>query len=63
MKLIIDISEEMYNFACNYPEKLLAGYPLCIKNGTPLKEYKRTVNKIDTSAVDYYNWENECKNG
>lgn len=36
MQIVIDISEEMYNFACNYPEKVLAGYSLCIKNGTPL---------------------------
>lgn len=36
MQIVIDISEEMYNFACNYPEKVLAGYSLCIKNGIPL---------------------------
>ena len=36
IELVIKISEEMYNMACNYPEMVLAGYPLCIKKGTPL---------------------------
>lgn len=46
MQLVIDISEEMYNFACNYPEKVLAGYSLCIKRGTPLpKGHGRLIDE------------------
>ena len=65
MKIVIDVPEEEYNtgqlvhyFGC-YSEKL----DLVIYNGTPLNEYKRVANKIDTSAVDYYNWKNEGLNG
>lgn len=45
MKMVIDIPEEMYNMACKYPEMVLAGYPLCIKNGTPLPEGAEILTK------------------
>lgn len=47
MQILIDISEEMYNFACNYPEKVLAGYSLCIKNGTVLPKGHGRLGDLD----------------
>ena len=36
MKVVIDISENDYWLACNYPDALIAVYAHAIKKGTPL---------------------------
>lgn len=67
MKLVIDIEdydrEYILNDGYHIPDTINWKIAKAIIDGTPLNEYKRAVNKIDTSAVDYYNWENECQNG
>lgn len=55
MQIVINVSEEMYNFACNYPEKILAGYSLCIKNGTPLPKGHGRLIDADALECDYFN--------
>ena len=62
MEIVIDISEEMYNFACNYPEKILAGYSLCIKNGTPLPKGHGRLIDADDIMNDIKNDINEMTN-
>ena len=65
MKIVIDIPKHIYEHAKEESEDSYDEWDAmrAIANGTPLKEYKRVANKIDTSAVDYYNWKNECLNG
>ena len=46
IELVIKISEEMYNMACNYPEMVLAGYSQCIKNGTPLDDLRAEIDGL-----------------
>ena len=60
IELVIKIPEKLYNMACNYPEMILAGYPQCIRNGTPLPKGHgelKDVNEIwrlyDYSDIDY----------
>lgn len=38
MKVVIDITENDYWLACNYPDALIACYAHYIKNGIPLPE-------------------------
>lgn len=38
MKVVIDIPENDYKLACDYPEALIDCYARYIKNGTPLPE-------------------------
>ena len=40
MKIIIDIPENDYNLACNYPDALISCYAHYIKNGKSLPEGK-----------------------
>ena len=50
MKVVIDISENDYWLACNYPETLIGVYAQAIKNGTPLP--KGHGRLIDADVVD-----------
>ena len=36
MHIVIDISEQDYKLACNYPDTLFGSYGRAIANGTPL---------------------------
>ena len=38
MHIVIDISKNVYEFACRYPDALLSVYAHAIKNGTPLSK-------------------------
>ncbi len=66
IELLIKISEEMYKTACNYPEMVLAGYPQCIKNGTPLPKGHGRLKDIDKIISDgrskgFCDWYDEMK--
>ena len=64
MKLVIDISKNVYEFACGYPDTLLSVYAHAIKNGTPLpKGHGRLVDVdlLSTTITEQYpkNYMNE----
>ena len=45
MKVVIDIPENDYKLACNYPDALIACYAHYIKAGVPLpKKYGRLID-------------------
>ena len=46
MKVVIDIPENDYNLACNYPDALIACYAHYIKTGVPLpKKHGRLIDE------------------
>lgn len=49
MKVIIDIPEDDYKLACNYPDALIACYAHYIKAGVPLP--KKHGRLIDADAL------------
>lgn len=44
MKVVIDIPEDDYKLACNYPDALIACYAHYIKDGIPLKGHGRLID-------------------
>lgn len=66
MKVIIDIPENDYKLACDYPEALIDCYARYIKNGTPLPEkhgrlidadiLMRDINKYHVSDGKFQHW-------
>ena len=49
MKVVIDIPENDYKLACNYPDALIACYAHYIKAGVPL--HKKHGRLIDADAL------------
>lgn len=47
MKVVIDISENDYWLACNYPDSLIAVYAHAIKKGTPLPKGHGRIGDLD----------------
>lgn len=48
MKVVIDIPEDDYKLACNYPDALIACYAHYIKDGIPLqKGHGRLIDEND----------------
>ena len=43
MKVVIDVSEQDYQLACNYPDALIATYAHAIKNGIPLDDLRNKM--------------------
>ena len=51
MKVVIDIPENDYKLACNYPDALIACYAHYIKAGVPLpKNHGRLIDADDVKS-------------
>ena len=68
MKVVIDIPENDYKLACNYPDALISCYAHYIKAGVPLP--KKHGRLIDADALINYvedryeiTWESDCYEG
>ena len=65
MKVVIDIPEDDYKLACNYPDALIACYAHYIKAGVPLPKKHGRLIDVDAlkETLDYYiceaNWGDE----
>lgn len=59
MKVVIDISENDYRLACNYPDALIACYAHYIKNGVPLPERHGRLVDADALIAKYGDWYTE----
>ena len=57
MKIVIDIPEDDYKLACNYPDALIACYAHYIKAGVPLP--KKHGRLIDADALNIGEYERE----
>ena len=57
MKVVIDIPEDDYKLACNYPDALIACYAHYIKAGVPLP--KKHGRLIDADALNIGEYERE----
>lgn len=57
MKIVIDISENDYWLACNYPETLISVYAQAIKNGTPLPIPQKKEVHTDFIGVGDYDFD------
>jgi hypothetical protein len=55
MKVVIDIPENDYELACNYPDALIACYAHYIKAGVPLP--KKHGRLIDADEITFENAE------
>lgn len=54
MHIVIDISKNVYEFACRYPDALLSVYAHAIKNGTPLPKGHGRIGDLDAVMSDIY---------
>lgn len=60
MKLVIDISEQDYWLACNYPEALTSVYAQCIKKGKPLPPREKFCKYLDAYEEGLFIGWNAC---
>ena len=52
MRIVIEISEQDYELACNYPEVLFGSYGRAIANGTPLpKTHGRLIDAEEVIKI------------
>lgn len=59
MKLVIDISEEDYQMACECPRALTYRYVKSIRNGKQLPERMKSITWID-KQIDFKKGWNAC---
>ena len=66
MEIVIEISEQDYLLACNYPEALFGAYAQAIKNGVPLpKGHGELIDRKDLIengiSKGFCDWYDEIK--
>ena len=59
MKVVIDIPENDYRLACNYPDALISIYAHYIKKGIPLPEKHGKLIDADALIAKYGDWYTE----
>lgn len=59
MKVVIDITENDYWLACNYPDALISAYAHYIKKGIPLPEKHGKLIDADALIAKYGDWYTE----